>query len=227
MKFGELLQNSKEKGWELYYIDYNKLKGIIKDLEKLHFGTGMGLELGYQSTSLRCGLIIPLLIFLLNSYLLIHTQLLTQSFTHLLTYSLVILYSVAPPTNAAAMPAEFGRTSSTQTTQEIFYSVIEEEMRKIEQFTNNQVKEIRRVLKEVDGNLSLLPKVNSDAERESAYAEVQDKVEKVGETFLKLEKFVNLNVTGISLSIHCLGLTHSLTQSLTHSLTHALTRFLV
>lgn len=67
MKFGELLQNSKEKGWELYYIDYNKLKGIIKDLEKLHFGTGMGLELGYQSTSLRCGLIIPLLIFLLNS----------------------------------------------------------------------------------------------------------------------------------------------------------------
>ena len=125
------------------------------------------------------------------------------------------------------MPAEFGRTSSTQTTQEIFYSVIEEEMRKIEQFTNNQVKEIRRVLKEVDGNLSLLPKVNSDAERESANAEVQDKVEKVGETFLKLEKFVNLNVTGISLSIHCLGLTHSLTQSLTHSLTHALTRFLV
>ncbi len=60
MKFGELLQNSMEKGWESYYIDYNKLKGIIKDLEKLHFGTGMAVEMGYQSTSLRW---IPSLIY--------------------------------------------------------------------------------------------------------------------------------------------------------------------
>ncbi len=119
--------------------------------------------------------------------------------------------SVAPPTNAAAMPSEFGRTPSNQITQEIFYSVIEEEMRKIEQFTNNQVKDIRRVLKEVDGNLSLLPKVNSDEERESAYADVQDKVEQVGETFLKLEKFVNLNVTGTCLyPFTCMSLSHSL-----------------
>ena len=109
------------------------------------------------------------------------------------------------------MPSEFGRTPSNQITQEIFYSVIEEEMRKIEQFTNNQVKEIRRVLKEVDGNLSSLPKVYSDEERESAYADVQDKVEQVGETFLKLEKFVNLNVTGTCLYLFtCFSLSHLL-----------------
>jgi len=92
MKFGQYLQENKNPDWKNMYIDYDKLKDMIKALEEKHLGP----------TQLSKG----------------------------------ISLTVPMPTNAAGMPVakEFA-----DMTQEQFYSFLEQEMRKIEQFTKKMV----------------------------------------------------------------------------------------
>jgi SPX domain protein involved in polyphosphate accumulation len=90
MKFGEYLREQKNPEWQNSYLDYDKLKDMIKELESRHVGvlvTGKGTSL-----------------------------------------------SVARPTNAAGMPQ-----AGEGITQEQFFSFLEQEMRKIDQFTKKQV----------------------------------------------------------------------------------------
>eukprot|EP00981_Chlorochromonas_danica_P013550 scaffold6470_cov243-Ochromonas_danica.AAC.2 len=148
MKFGEYLRTNKVADWQHFYLDYDKLKGMIKELEAIHLAAPA--DHSGTATSL----------------------------------------SVPRPTNAAGMPVE-----GPHVTQEQFYAFLEQEMRKIEQFTKKQVNDIRRVLAEVEGQITLsgsdlLGKKPSNAE------ELRVQVEKAGEEFLRLEKYVNLNFTG-------------------------------
>ena len=93
------------------------------------------------------------------------------------------------PTNAAGMPEK-----SQSISQESFYQAIEREMQKIEKFTSKKVLEVRNLLFAVESMTSnLMPVLNRS---ESEIEEMQKKVEEAGETFLRLEKYVNLNFTG-------------------------------
>lgn len=82
-----------------------------------------------------------------------------------------------------------------QQSQELFYNFLEQEMRKIEQFTKKQVEEVRRQLAEAERKINLaLAGITARSESEVVTLRLQ--VEKAGEDFLKLEKFVNLNFMG-------------------------------
>eukprot|EP01031_Cornospumella_fuschlensis_P036887 gene36887-44750_t len=94
--------------------------------------------------------------------------------------------SIPRPTNAAGMPVE-----GKHITQEEFYAFLEKEMRKIEQFTKEQVQAIRKVLADVEMKVNIIGSSNKE-ETERMHAQV----EKAGEDFLRLEKYVNLNFTG-------------------------------
>ena len=92
MKFGEYLTTNAVVEWQDKYLNYDKLKKIIKLLEEKHLGT-------QQSTGIGTSLSVP------------------------------------RPTNAAGMPVD-----SVSVTQEDFFSVLESEMRKIEEFTKQMVR---------------------------------------------------------------------------------------
>ena len=91
MKFGEYLRSNAVPEWHDKYLNYDKLKKVIKILEERHVGlpdsTGIGTSL-----------------------------------------------SVPPPTNAAGVP------DHESVTQEDFFNLIESEMRKINDFTKQQVR---------------------------------------------------------------------------------------
>lgn len=80
-------------------------------------------------------------------------------------------------------------------TQEQFYAFLEQEMRKLEQFTKKQVTDIRRVMADVETQITLSGSDLLGGKPTNA-DELREKVEQAGEEFLKLEKFVNLNFTG-------------------------------
>ena len=92
MKFGQYLQDNKNPDWKNMYLDYDKLREMIKALEQRNVApipSGKGIAL-----------------------------------------------TVPLPTNAAGMPID---RSILEMTQEQFYSFLEQEMRKIEQFTKKMV----------------------------------------------------------------------------------------
>jgi SPX domain protein involved in polyphosphate accumulation len=41
MKFGEYLRNEKVSEWQHFYLDYDKLKSMIKELEDIHLAAPM------------------------------------------------------------------------------------------------------------------------------------------------------------------------------------------
>lgn len=65
-------------------------------------------------------------------------------------------------------------------TQEQFYAYLEKEMRKIEQFTKEQVQAIRKILADVETKVSIIGSSNKE---ETERMHVQ--VEKAGEDFLR------------------------------------------
>jgi hypothetical protein len=76
------------------------------------------------------------------------------------------------------MPLQTGKTMS----QEQFFSFLEQEMRKIEQFTKKQVTEIRKVLADAERRITMSAVTENLEELET----LQTEVEKAGEEFLKL-----------------------------------------
>ena len=93
MKFGEHLTDNKVQEWKSMYLDYDKLKKMIKSIESMQISSSITTEKG---TSL----------------------------------------SVPRPTNAAGIPFE----SKGEATQEMFFNFLDQEMRKIDQFTKKMVK---------------------------------------------------------------------------------------
>jgi SPX domain protein involved in polyphosphate accumulation/uncharacterized membrane protein YidH (DUF202 family) len=157
MKFGEFLLKQRNPEWFDYYLDYNRLKDLIRDLHDKHEmdnedPDGMG-----KGTSL----------------------------------------SVPPPTNAAAQPVSESNArerggSVGDVTQESFYEVLETEMKKIETFTKNTVREMRNLLQEIEQQTSELVSNDNEEKRK----ELTERTKAVGKDFLKLEKYVNLNFSG-------------------------------
>jgi len=90
MKFGEQLRAKMVKEWEDKYIDYDRLKHLISELEQLH--------ITYDTSQNPVSLAKPV------------------------------------PLNAAAQPR-----SKSEVTHEEFFALLESNMRKIENFTKEQV----------------------------------------------------------------------------------------
>ena len=99
--------------------------------------------------------------------------------------------SVARPTNAAGLPENEQKVS-----QEQFFGFIEQEIRKIDLFTKRMVRDIRQVLSECEREAHGLSSTAAGPAREVASESLRNKMEKAGEDFLKLEKYVNMNFTG-------------------------------
>lgn len=148
MKFGEYLRSQKTDEWKDFYLDYDQLKKMIKQLEQAH------LMVPQSSISGGTSLSIP------------------------------------RPTNAAGMPVQ-----GPAVTQEQFYAFLEQEMRKIEQFTKSQVDQLRNTLIDVERKVTQKTSL-AEPEKSTFLQPLKVQVEKVGEIFLKLEKYVNLNFTG-------------------------------
>eukprot|EP01041_Mallomonas_annulata_P011239 gene11239-23500_t len=148
MKFGQYLIDNKNPEWRTMYLDYDKLREMIKALQFKNVGpvtTGKGIAL-----------------------------------------------TVPLPTNAAGMPID---RAVLELTQEQFYSFLEQEMRKIEQFTKKMVREIRDVLHSVE--IELRGWKPGGKEKNAKESEIlRAKVDKAADEFLKLEKYVNLNFLG-------------------------------
>jgi hypothetical protein len=85
--------------------------------------------------------------------------------------------SIPRPTNAAGVPM----IGNSDMTQEHFFSFLEQEMRKIEQFTKKQVQDIRKVLGDVERTLTISGITGKDVQTQ----QLQQQVEKAGEDFLK------------------------------------------
>jgi len=90
--------------------------------------------------------------------------------------------SVARPTNAAGLP-------ENQSTQEQFFSFIEQEIRKIDLFTKRMVRDIRQVLTDCESEANALASLPAGEARETATALLRAKMEACGEDFLKVRRF--------------------------------------
>jgi SPX domain protein involved in polyphosphate accumulation len=87
--------------------------------------------------------------------------------------------SVQRPTNAAGLP-------ENQSTQEQFFSFIEQEIRKIDLFTKRMVRDIRQVLSECEREAANLQAAPAGSVREVATEALRLKMDKCGEDFLKV-----------------------------------------
>jgi SPX domain protein involved in polyphosphate accumulation len=145
MKFGVILKENIDPEFENQYLDYDRLKKLIKELEEMEFGVQ---DDGLNMRSL----------------------------------------TLPRPTNSAAQPIE----ASHESNQEGFFHLLDQEMKKIENFTKKKVQEIRLVIAEVERQIP----TQKSASTEALVDTLKVRLEKAGEDFLKLEKYVNLNITG-------------------------------
>ncbi len=82
-------------------------------------------------------------------------------------------------------------------TQEMFFVAMDEELNKVEQFTIEKVKNIRLGLKFVDEGLKKSGvSLDTDGTEKVLISGLKEQVDGIGDEFLKLEKYVNLNFTG-------------------------------
>ena len=90
--------------------------------------------------------------------------------------------TIAPPTDARGLPQ-----SSFHTTEETFNNALGSEMVKVENFTLVQVTELRQALDNVEAKLKRLPLQEE---------EIQQQADDIAQSFLTLEKYVNINFMG-------------------------------
>jgi len=110
-------------------------------------------------------------------------------------WNIGVSLSTPAPTNAAAMPSSSQSDDELEAaplTQNDFFKVLEADMEKVEKFTKLQVKQIRAALKAVDG---MMAGYTADASSSTPPLGAKEQVDAVGDRFLKLEKYVNLNFT--------------------------------
>ena len=91
-----------------------------------------------------------------------------------------------PPTNAHGIPQ-----NPATITEEVFFSAIDLDLAKVEQFTLNRVMDLRKSIDAIESLIELI-NLSDDTEVEG----VQAKADEVAESFLRLEKYVNINFMG-------------------------------
>ena len=169
MKFGVYLQEHKEKNWSEFYLDYDALKTIISKLEEAATLANPDPNGINKGTSL----------------------------------------SVPVPTNAAGVATkDAGKRYRSNTLQnpdeeddevshDDFFNLIEKEMKKIEKFVLMEVKNIRNNLRSADTDATNLNENVKDVPvLEKGRKELRERVKEIGQVFLRLEKYVNMNFTG-------------------------------
>eukprot|EP00565_Helicotheca_tamesis_P009069 CAMPEP_0185725902 /NCGR_PEP_ID=MMETSP1171-20130828/2030_1 /TAXON_ID=374046 /ORGANISM="Helicotheca tamensis, Strain CCMP826" /LENGTH=752 /DNA_ID=CAMNT_0028394133 /DNA_START=50 /DNA_END=2305 /DNA_ORIENTATION=+ len=112
------------------------------------------------------------------------------------TTSRVMSLTIPPPTDSKGQvvkdPAKI-KAETKNITEETFFSILDREMIKIESFTLAEVTKLRKSLKEIEDSLKsksidMTNEVETDALREST--------DEIAESFLRLEKYVNINFMG-------------------------------
>lgn len=164
MKYGAYLSDNLNPEWADQYLDYGKLKKMIKVLQAKfkHANENPDIISGGS-----------------------------------------VSVSVPRPTDAAGQPkqptaldrADSMMDGSTDVdSQEGFYSFLEKEMKKIEIFTIKKLKEVRKEMRDIETDITEWG--DSKSPSDATQADLQKRLEVIGETFMLLEKYVNLNFTG-------------------------------
>ncbi|CAM9311580.1 unnamed protein product, partial [Heterosigma akashiwo] len=96
------------------------------------------------------------------------------------TYFQEVSLSAPPPTNAAAQVDE----DMESVTQETFFEEISRQLERMEEFTDTKVNQIKEELKALQAKIGTVPN-----------KEVETDVAQLAGAFLRLEKYVNLNIT--------------------------------
>lgn len=86
-------------------------------------------------------------------------------------------------------PAPASMYAGKNITEADFFSALEQEMKKVDQFTQTQIRELQNAV-------SSLASEASSASEASDREELLSRAKSLGDSFLKLEKFVNLNLLG-------------------------------
>ena len=100
----------------------------------------------------------------------------------------MVSLSMPPPTNKMGKPITDLNKGIDEVTQENFFRKVDEELMKVEDFTTSKVKQLRDGLE----NVEAVTKTNKGKEM----AGIKEQIDGIGDEFLKLEKYVNLNFTG-------------------------------
>ncbi|GBG26005.1 Vacuolar transporter chaperone 4 [Hondaea fermentalgiana] len=152
MKFGQYLEAQRVEGWEAHYLDYRKLKSMIKALAEVE-STGMDVDVGKSGYGER-----------------------------------VTSLSTVPNQQA------HGKFEGKDISEADFFTELEAEMKKIDDFTHGELQGIKKKTDTlesrvgVDSDLSKL----SDTDRK----ECLELARTLGDDFLRIEKFANLNFLG-------------------------------
>ena len=169
MKFGEYLRNNVHEEWEEMYLNYDRLKKMIKVLQAK-------FKLANKDPD----------------------SLLPRGSTSLSVPRPTDAAGQAKKATAIDRAESIVEGQADLDTQEGFYAVLEGEMKKIEQFTTSKLKEIRKAVREVEADIDEFNtkrgksgKADDDKEQE-----LTRKLEATGDIFMLLEKYVNLNFTG-------------------------------
>ena len=167
MKFGEYLRNNVHEEWKEMCLDYDRLKKMIKVLQAK-------FKLANKDPD----------------------SLLPSGSTSL---------SVPRPTDAAGQAKKATAIDRAESivegqadldTQEGFYAVLEE-MKKIEQFTTTKLKEIRKEVRRIEFEIDEFnTKRGQSRESDVKEQELTKQLEAIGDIYMLLEKYVNLNFTG-------------------------------
>ena len=164
MKYGAYLSDNLNPEWADKYLDYGKLKKMIKVLQARF------KHANENPDAISAG---------------------------------SVSVSVPRPTDAAGQPkkptaldrADSMIDGSTDIdSQEGFYSFLEKEMVKIEQFTIMKLKEVRKEVREIESDIAEWASSKNPSDKTQAV--LQKRLETIGDTFMLLEKYVNLNFTG-------------------------------
>mmetsp|Transcript_20195 Transcript_20195/g.42079 ORF Transcript_20195/g.42079 Transcript_20195/m.42079 type:complete len:726 (-) Transcript_20195:42-2219(-) len=102
------------------------------------------------------------------------------------TSSREVSLTMPPPTNRLGAPITDLKGGMDDITQEAFFTAIDDELKKIEEYTKGRVGAIRRGLKSV----------RTAMQEGGLVSGVKEQVDGIGADFLSLEKYVNLNFTG-------------------------------
>ena len=147
MKFGVYLKEHTRPGWEEHYLEYDKLKEIVKALTK----TELGLP-----------------------------QMDVKDYTTSLTVQ-------------GQAPTFSGKLGTKDVSQEDFFKAIDRNVQKIGNFTALQVKQSQKLLGNLESDVDVALQNNMpDLQLQS----LEIRAKEIGDTFLDLEKYININYTG-------------------------------
>ena len=151
MKYGKYLAENMKPGWVEHYIDYAKLKAMVKALK----GAEEGLpDMNQSSTAYRTSLTV------------------------------------------VGSPMLSGKLGSKDVTQEDFFRALDSDVQKIGTFTARQVKQSQKRLAQLEKDVTTARSMGTLGDLPVGAQSLETRAKEIGDSFLDLEKYINLNYTG-------------------------------